>query len=222
MAKKPNITKLDAESRTEFGKGAARRLRRASKIPAVIYGGELESPLHIAMDQLEFNSIIRNYGINAIVEFTIDGEKQLSMIKAVDQNPLTFEFDHVDMLAIKRGEKVEVEVPIVSVGEAEVGSLVMQDADSLLVLAPVLSIPEEIEVNIEGLEVGTQVMSGDITMPEGIELADDDDLLVFNIVEPEEDPAGDVDADIEGMGEDELPDEETEEESADTEGADEE
>ncbi|WP_448852144.1 50S ribosomal protein L25/general stress protein Ctc [Corynebacterium sp. 335C] len=207
---KPNIQSLDAQVRTEFGKGASRRARRAGLIPAVIYGGDLESPLHIAVDQLEFNSIIRHHGVNSIIEFSIEGEKQLSMVKMLDQNPLTLEFDHVDLLAIKRGEKVEVEVPVVHVGEPAPETLVMQDADTILVLAPVLSIPEEIEVSVEGLEQGTQITAGEITLPEGIELTDDAELLVFNLVEPEEDPAGDVDADVEGMGEDELPDEETE------------
>lgn len=207
MAKKPNITSLSVRARTEFGKGAARRLRRDGSIPAVIYGTNLDAPIHIAMDVLEFNAVIRNYGINAIIEFDVEGEKQLSMVKAVDQNPITMEFDHVDLLAIKRGEKVEVEVPVVHVGEAAPNTLIMQDADSILVLAPVLAIPEEIEVSVEGLAEGTQISAGEITLPEGLELADDADLLIFNIVEPEEDPAGDVDADIEGMGEDELPDE---------------
>ncbi len=209
---KPNIQSMDAQVRTEFGKGAARRARRAGLIPAVIYGGDLEAPLHIAVDQLEFNSIIRHHGVNSIIEFNLEGEKQLSMVKALDQNVLTFEFDHVDLLAIKRGEKVEVEVPVVHVGEPGPDTLVMQDADTILVLAPVLSIPEEIEVSVEGLEHGTQITAGEIALPEDIELADEADLLIFNLVEPEEDPAGDVDADIEGMGENELPDEEPEEE----------
>ena len=90
----------------------------------------------------------------------------------------------------------------------------MQDAETILVNAPVLAIPEEIEVSVEGAEVGTMVHAGDVTLPEGLVLTDDADLLIFNIVEPEEEPAGDVDADIEGMGEAETPDEPAEEEAA--------
>lgn len=211
---KPNITKIEARNRTEFGKGAARRARVAGDIPVVIYGADLESPKHILVDSLEFHSVVRNHGINAVLDVDIEGESQLSMIKAVDQNPLTFNIDHADLLAIHRGEKVEVEVPVVATGEVAPGALLMQDAETILVVAPVLSIPEEIEVSVEGAEVGTQVHAGAVELPEGLELADDAELLIFNIVEPEEDPAGDVDADIEGMGEAETPDTPAEEEAA--------
>ena len=135
------------------------------------------------------------------------------MVKALDQNPLTLNIDHADLLGIHRGEKVEVEVPIVHEGELAPGdALLMQDADTILVLAPVLSIPEEIVVSVEGLDVGAQILASDVPLPEGLELTDDPELLIINIVESEEDPAGDVDADVEGMGEDELPDEPKDEE----------
>ncbi len=204
---KPNIVKLEARNRTEFGKGAARRARRAGDIPVVIYGGDLESPLHVLVDSIDFHAVIRNHGLNAVINLDVEGEIQLSMVKAVDQNPLTLEIDHADLLAIRRGETVEVEVPVTYVGEPAPDTLVMQDAEVILVEAPVLSIPEEIEVSIEGAEIGTQITAGEISLPEGVKLTDDEELLVINVVEPEEDPAGDVDADIEGMGEDELPDE---------------
>lgn len=204
---KPNIIKLEARERTEFGKGAARRARVAGDIPVVIYSKDLDAPKHVLVDSIEFHGVIRNYGVNAVLDLDIDGESQLSMVKALDQNPLTLNIDHADLLGIHRGEKVEVEVPIVSEGEVAPGALLMQDADTILVLAPVLSIPEEIVVSVEGAEVGTQVHAAGVTLPEGLELADDAELLVFNVVEPEEDPAGDVDADIEGMGDAETPDE---------------
>lgn len=204
---KPNIIKLEARNRTEFGKGAARRARVAGDIPVVIYGADLESPKHILVDSLEFHSVVRNHGINAVLDVDIEGESQLSMVKAVDQNPLTFNIDHADLLAIHRGEKVEVEVPVVATGEVAPGALLMQDAETILVTAPVLSIPDEIEVSLEGAEIGTQIHAEAVKLPEGLELADEADLLIFNVVAPEEDPAGDVDADIEGMGEAETPDE---------------
>lgn len=205
---KPNIIKLEARERTEFGKGAARRARVAGDIPAVIYAKDLEAPKHILVDSIEFHGVIRNHGVNAVLDIDIEGEPQLSMVKALDQNPLTLDIDHVDLLGIHRDEKVEVEVPVVHEGELAPGdALLMQDADTILVLAPVLSIPEEIVVSVEGLDVGDQIHAAGIKLPEGLELADDPELLVFNIVEPEEDPAGDVDADVEGMGEAELPDE---------------
>ena len=208
-----NITDLVALPRHEFGKGAARRLRRAGRIPAVIYCKELDEPIHISVDSIEFHAVLRNHGANAIVDLNVDGEKHLTMVKAVDQNVLTLDADHADLLAIRRGEKVEVEVPVVPTGELAPGALLMQDAETILVNAPVLAIPEEIEVSVEGAEVGTMVHAGDVTLPEGLVLTDDADLLIFNIVEPEEEPAGDVDADIEGMGEAETPDEPAEEEA---------
>ncbi|KGF15737.1 50S ribosomal protein L25/general stress protein Ctc [Corynebacterium freneyi] len=204
---KPNIVKLEARERTEFGKGAARRARVAGDIPVVIYSKDLDAPKHVLVNSIEFHGVIRNYGVNAVLDLDIDGEPQLSMVKALDQNPLTLDIDHADLLAIHRGEKVEVEVPVVAEGEVAPGALLMQDADTILVLAPVLSIPEEIVVSVEGLDVGAQIHAGNVTLPEGLELTDDPELLVFNIVEPEEDPAGDVDADIEGMGDAETPDE---------------
>ncbi|MFD8878586.1 50S ribosomal protein L25/general stress protein Ctc [Corynebacterium xerosis] len=205
---KPNIIKLEARERTEFGKGAARRARVAGDIPVVIYSKDLDAPKHVLVDSIEFHGVIRNYGVNAVLDLDIDGESQLSMVKALDQNPLTLNIDHADLLGIHRGEKVEVEVPIVHEGELAPGdALIMQDADTILVLAPVLSIPEEIVVSVEGLDVGAQILASDVTLPEGLELTDDPELLIINIVESEEDPAGDVDADVEGMGEDELPDE---------------
>ena len=204
---KPNIIKLEARERTEFGKGASRRARVAGDIPVVIYSKDLDAPKHVLVDSIEFHGVIRNYGVNAVLDLDIDGESQLSMVKALDQNPLTLNIDHADLLGIHRGEKVEVEVPIVHEGELAPGdALIMQDADTILVLAPVLSIPEEIVVSVEGLDVGAQILASDVTLPEGLELTDDPELLIINIVESEEDPAGDVDADVEGMGEDELPD----------------
>lgn len=208
---KPNIIKIDARNRTEFGKGAARRARVAGDIPVVIYGAALDAPKHILVDTLDFHAVIRNHGLNAVLDVNIEGESQLSMVKAVDQNALTLDIDHADLLAIHRDEKVEVEVPVVPTGEVAPGALLTQDAETILVIAPVLAIPEEIEVSVEGAEVGTMVHAGDVTLPEGLELTDDADLLIFNIVAPEEEPAGDVDADIEGMGEAETPDEPAEE-----------
>ena len=96
---------LQAEPRTEFGKGAARRLRREWRVPGVIYSGDTET-IHFSLPLLEIQSLVRNHGVNAIVEIELEGEKHLTMVKHVDQNVLTFDIDHVDLLAIKRGEKV--------------------------------------------------------------------------------------------------------------------
>ena len=140
---------LAATPRTEFGKGAARRARRAGLIPVVVYGPGFE-PKHINVERLEFTAIVRNHGLNTVVSVDIDGGKQLAMIKAVDQNVLSLEIDHADLLAIHRGEEVEVEVPVVSTGETGPGAMVIQEADTIRVTADVLSIPDEIAVPLDG------------------------------------------------------------------------
>ncbi|MDO4687229.1 MAG: 50S ribosomal protein L25/general stress protein Ctc [Corynebacterium sp.] len=175
---------LSAAPRTELGKGAARRARRAGLIPVVIYGKGFD-PAHVTVNRLEFTAIVRNHGVNAVVNVDIEGKKQLAMIKSVDQNVLTLEIDHADLLAIHRGEKVEVEVPVVYTGEPAPGTMVIQDADTIRVEADVLSIPEEISVSVEGLEVGSQITAGDVTLPGDVTLADDADLLLINVVYPE-------------------------------------
>lgn len=183
MAQRPVIK---AEARTEFGKGVARRLRREWKVPGVIYGSHQE-PVHFAVPLLDIQSLVRNNGVNAVLELEIDGEQYLTMVKHVDQNVLTFDIDHVDLLAIKRGEKVEVEVPVTLTGEPAPGTMHIQDADVLLVEADVLNIPEEIEVSIEGLEDGAVVTAADITMPEDTTLVAEEDTVIVSISLPEVD-----------------------------------
>lgn len=183
MAQRPVIK---AEARTEFGKGVARRLRREWKVPGVIYGSHQE-PVHFAVPLLDIQSLVRNNGVNAVLELEIDGEQYLTMVKHVDQNVLTFDIDHVDLLAIKRGEKVEVEVPLTLTGEPAPGTMHIQDADVLLVESDVLNIPEEIEVSIEGLEDGAVVTAADLTMPEDTTLVAEEDTVIVSISLPEVD-----------------------------------
>ena len=121
------------------------------------------------------------------MELEIDGEQYLTMVKHVDQNVLTFDIDHVDLLAIKRGEKVEVEVPVTLTGEPAPGTMHIQDADVLLVEADVLSIPEELEVSIEGLEDGAVITAADVTMPEDTTLVAEEDTVIVSISLPEVD-----------------------------------
>lgn len=183
MAQRPVIK---AEARTEFGKGVARRLRREWKVPGVIYGSHQE-PVHFAVPLLDIQSLVRNNGVNAVLELEIDGEQYLTMVKHVDQNVLTFDIDHVDLLAIKRGEKVEVEVPVTLTGEPAPGTMHIQDADVLLVEADVLNIPEELEVSIEGLEDGAVITAADVTMPEDTALVAEEDTVIVSISLPEVD-----------------------------------
>ena len=176
---------LAANPRNEFGKGAARRARRAGLVPGVIYSKDTE-PVHFTTDRLDLTSIVRNHGTNAVVDVDIEGEKHLTLIKHIDQNVLTLHIDHVDLLAIRRGEKVEVEVPVVYEGEPAPGALVFQEVDTLRIESDVLSIPDELTVSVEGLEIGSQITAADIALEDGATLVDEPELLIINIVEPEE------------------------------------
>ncbi|EEI62628.1 MULTISPECIES: 50S ribosomal protein L25/general stress protein Ctc [Corynebacterium] len=188
---------LSANPRNEFGKGAARRARRAGLVPGVIYSKDTE-PVHFTTDRLDLTSIVRNHGTNAVVDVDIEGEKHLTLIKHIDQNVLSLEIDHVDLLAIKRGEKVEVEVPVVYEGEPAPGALVFQEVDTLRIESDVLSIPDELTVSVEGLEIGSQITAADIVLEDGATLVDEDDLLIINIVEPQEEEPEEEEAAAEG------------------------
>jgi large subunit ribosomal protein L25 len=170
--------KISAEPRTEFGKGGARRTRRAGKVPAVLYGHG-EAPKHIALPAREFAAAIRHGGINQVFAIAIsDGTEALALPKAIQRDPLKDTFDHVDLLIVRRGERVTVEVPIHLVGEAARGTLVITEHDRLSVNADALQLPEFLEVSIDGLEAGSQVTAGDVRLPAGVELAVEADLTL--------------------------------------------
>lgn len=179
-----HITEMEAAVRHELGKGPSRRLRVAGRIPAVIYGQDIDAPLHIHVDSLELHAVLRNHGSNAIIDLDVEGEKHLTMIKAVDQNVLTLLADHVDLLAIKRGETVEVEVPVTHTGDVAAGAELLQDVDHITIEADVLSIPEEIVIDVTGKEAGEHITAGDIALPEKCTLVSDPETLVFNITVP--------------------------------------
>jgi large subunit ribosomal protein L25 len=179
-----------AETRTEFGKGAARRARRAGKIPAVLYGHGTD-PQHLALPELEFKRIVRDQGRNAVLTIDIAGSPQLALTKTVVSHPIRPYIEHVDLLVIRRGEKVVVEVAIVITGDPVPGAFINQELNTLEVEADVSSIPEQIEVSIEGVEVGTQIHAGDLTLPANTTLRGDADLLIVNVVAASEADAGD-------------------------------
>lgn len=194
MAQYPTLT---ATPREDFGKGFARRLRTAGRIPGVIYSGTTDN-VHFSVDRVEFTAVIRNQGVNAVVELDIDGEKHLTMVKHIDQNILNLNIDHVDLLAITRGERVEVEVPVLSEGEVFSGAMLIQEVDTLLVEADVLEIPEEIVVSVEGIEAGNVITAGDIKLPTDVTLVDNAETLVFNITFEEVADVPEEDAETEG------------------------
>ena len=173
--------RIDAETRTEFGKGAARRTRRAGKIPAVLYGHGTD-PQHLSLPELEFKRVVREQGRNAVITLNIGGKPQLALTKTVVTHPIRPYIEHVDLLVVRRGEKVTVEVPIHVVGEAAPGTLVAQELNTLEIEAEAMHIPENVEVSVEGAAVGTQVQAADVRLPEGSVLKADPELLVVNVV----------------------------------------
>ena len=182
--------RLAAEARTEFGKGAARRTRRAGKIPAVLYGHGSD-PKHLALPAIEFARVVREHGQNAVLTLEIDSASELALTKTVTTHPIKNYIEHVDLLLVKRGEKVNVEVPVVINGEAQPGTLVTQDATTIEVSVEALHIPEQFEVSIDGAEAGTQILAKDITLPSGAELVTDPETLIVAVnVAP---TAGDLD-----------------------------
>jgi large subunit ribosomal protein L25 len=191
--------RIDAETRTEFGKGAARRTRRAGKIPAVLYGHGTD-PQHLSLPELEFKRIVREQGRNAVLTLNIGGTPQLALTKTVVSHPIRPYIEHVDLLVIKRGEKVQVEVAVSVTGEAGPGTLVTQEANTVQVEADVSSIPENIEVSVEGAEVGTQITAGQLDLPRGTTLVTDADALVVNVVAAPTAEQLEAELDTEGAG----------------------
>ena len=171
--------RLNAQARDEFGKGAARRLRRSHLVPAVLYGHHAD-PVHIALPQHETALALRQ----ANVLLTLDlpgGTEQLALPKQVQRDPIRDSIEHVDLILVRRGEKVTVEVPLVLVGEAASETVVNQERNVVSIQAEATNIPSEIQLSIDGLDVGSQLTLADLNLPEGSELAEDADGLVVSV-----------------------------------------
>ena len=192
--------KISAEPRTEFGKGGARRTRRAGLVPAVLYGHG-EAPQHIALPAREFAAAIRHGGINQIFTIDIAGNPAatLALPKAIQRDPIKDTFEHVDLLIVKRGERIQVDIAVVLTGEAAKNTLIVHESNTVAVIAEALHLPSELEVSIEGLEAGSHLTAGDVQLPQGVELAVDADtvLAVINAAQSNEAPA-DEEAPAEG------------------------
>jgi large subunit ribosomal protein L25 len=158
--------RLPAETRTEFGKGGARRTRRAGKVPAVIYGHGAD-PRHVALPAREFANAIRHGGANVLLTLDVEGGEQLVIPKSIQRHPIKGHYEHVDLLAVRRGEKVTIDVPIVVVGDIVPGGLLNQEATTVSVEAEATHIPSSFEVSIAGLEIGSQITAGDVQLPTG-------------------------------------------------------
>jgi large subunit ribosomal protein L25 len=172
--------RLAAESRTEFGKGAARRTRRAGKIPAVLYGHGSD-PKHLALPALEFARVVREHGQNAVLTLDVDSTEELALTKTVTTHPIKNYIEHVDLLLIVRGEKVSVEVPIVLTGDPAAATLVTQDITTLLIEVEAMHIPDQVELSIAGVPAGTQILASQVILPPGSVLVTDADALVVAV-----------------------------------------
>ncbi|MPY54455.1 50S ribosomal protein L25/general stress protein Ctc [Streptomyces acidicola] len=173
--------KLAAETRTEFGKGAARRIRRDSKVPGVLYGHGSD-PLHLTLPGHELLLALRTP--NVLISLDIDGKgNELAIPKSVQRDPIKGFLEHVDLLLVKRGEKVNVEIPIQTEGElAPGGNLLEHVLNALPVEAEATHIPEAVTVSVEGLTSGASVLAKDIKLPSGVSLAVEDDAVVLQVL----------------------------------------
>jgi large subunit ribosomal protein L25 len=174
-------TKVKAELRENFGKGFARRLRAAGKIPAVIYGHGTD-PVHVALPGHQMSLLVRR--ANAVLELDIAGKEQLALVKDVQKDPVHQVIEHIDLLVVRKGEKVQVDVPVVVHGEPFPGTIANLDATTIALEVEATHIPEHIEVDVEGLEEGTHITAADLKLPSGATLVADPETLVVAISIP--------------------------------------
>ena len=172
--------RIVAEPRTEFGKGAARRVRRAGRVPAVLYGHGTETR-HVTLPGHELLLALKTPNVLIQVE-GLSGRSQLTLPKAVQRDPIRGDIEHVDLILVRRGEKVTVEVPVQVTGEVEPGGLLDQQMVRLAVEAEATQIPQGIPVNVAGMEIGASVHAGDLDLPSGVTLAAEPDALVLHVL----------------------------------------
>lgn len=170
--------KIKAEPRTEFGKGAARRIRRSDKVPAVLYGHGGE-PVHITLPGYDIMMALKNS--NALLSIEVDGKSQLALPKQVQRETLRGFIEHVDLIIVEKGEKVYVDIAVHVVGEAVSGSLVVTEHPTVEMQVEATNIPEYVEVSIEGLDVGDRILARDLPLPSGSELHLDEETLIVNV-----------------------------------------
>jgi large subunit ribosomal protein L25 len=173
---------MSAEPRTEFGKGGARRTRRAGKVPAVLYGHGTD-PRHISLPAHDFERALHTSGgANVLLALDIEGGSELALPKSIQRDPVRGSIEHVDLILVRRGEKITVEVPIHLVGDVASGGLLDQQLNTLSVHAEATHIPTGFEVDIAGLEIGGSIHAKEVELPSGTELATDGDAIVVHIM----------------------------------------
>ncbi|MDO4241347.1 MAG: 50S ribosomal protein L25/general stress protein Ctc [Microbacteriaceae bacterium] len=180
-----SATKLEAEKRDTFGKGVARKLRVVGKTPIVIYGHG-EEPRHYSVDTHALSLIVRTK--NALIDLQFeDGSHQLALVKDVQKDHVRQLIEHADLLIVRKGETVQVEVPLVTEGESFAGTAALLELNTLSVEAPATHIPENFTIDIEGAEEGTQIFAKDIKLPGDVTLLTDAEELIVNVIVPQED-----------------------------------
>src|ERR1700712_4630678 len=172
---------LTAEVRTKTGKGASRQARRDGKVPAVLYGHGAD-PQHLTLPAREFSAVLRNFGTNAVLTLDIDGTEALALPKAIEIHPIRRNIQHVDLIIVRRGKRVTVEINVVVEGDAGPDTLVNQESNTIEIESDAMSIPEHLTLSVEGIRAGTQFSAAQIPLPEGVTLISDPELLVFNVI----------------------------------------
>jgi len=171
---------IKAEPRTEFGKGPSRRIRNGGRVPAVLYGHHTE-PKHLTLPGHEVLMALRTPNVLIRLE-GLPGGVQLALPKAVQRDPIKGWVEHVDLLTVRRGQKVKVDIPVTIVGEVAPDGLLDQQLVQISVEAEATNIPAGVVVDVEGMAVGTAVHGRDLVFPAGVTLDDEPDLLVLHVL----------------------------------------
>jgi len=191
-------THLTAEVRTSFGKGAARKIRATNKIPAVIYGHGTE-PRHVTLPGHETALLLRKK--NVVLTLDIAGDEQLALVKDVQKDPVRQLIEHIDLIVVRKGEKVVVDVPVHVEGEPAPGAIAMLEHATVSIEAEATHIPENIVVSVEGAEEGTQIHAGQLSLPKGTTLVTDAEAIVVLVSAPQLDTTSDADGSAEAADE---------------------
>jgi large subunit ribosomal protein L25 len=173
--------RIAAEPRTEFGKGGARRTRRAGNVPAVLYGHGTD-PRHISLPSRDFDHALRTEGANVLLELQLAEGSELALPKSIQRDPVRGAIEHVDLILVRRGERITVDIPVQVVGEMVAGGLLDQALTTLSVSAEATNIPAGVEVSIDDLAIGDSIHAGQVTLPAGVELVGDADQTVLHVV----------------------------------------
>jgi large subunit ribosomal protein L25 len=191
--------RIAAEPRTEFGKGGARRTRRAGNIPAVLYGHGSD-PRHISVPTRDFETALRTDGANVLLDLQLADGSELALPKSIQRDPVSRIIEHLDLILVRRGERMSVEIAIHLEGTIAGGGMLEQSLTTLSVTAEATNIPSGVDISIEGLEIGTSVHASEVKLPEGVEIDGDPEALVFHVVaaptaeQMEAEGAGDAEA----------------------------